>query len=73
MAKLNHKNIVDEKRIIEWDGKEWQHILVIKTNLPLDSTKKTYDSDGLNSMVNEVSLNLKSRKNGFQKVRIEEI
>jgi len=73
MAKLKHKNVVEEKRKIEWDGKEWQHILVIKTDLSLDSTKKTYNSDALNEMVNAVSANLKSRKDGFQKVQIEEV
>lgn len=72
MAKLKHKNVVEEKRVLEWNGKEWQHILVVKTNLSLDSTKKAYDSDALNDMVNTVSANLKSRKDGFQKVQIEE-
>ncbi len=72
MAKLKHKHVVEEKRVIEWNGKDWQHILVVTTDLSLDSTKKAYNSDALNEMVNAVSDNLKKRKDGFQKVQIVE-
>ncbi|RED53264.1 hypothetical protein [Aestuariispira insulae] len=73
MATLRHPRIRKVVRQLEWDGGDWKHILIIKTDLSLNTQSADYDKEAVNQLVTAISTTLKNAKAGYHKIKIEEV
>lgn len=70
---LNHPRIRSVKKQIEWQDGKWNHVLVIATDVRLDTFADDYDSAAVNELVDSVGTALGKARAGFHKVKIEEV
>ena len=73
MSTIHHPHIRKVVRQLEWDGGDWKHVLIIKTDLSLNTQSKDYDKKAVNQLVSAVSNTLKNARAGYHKVKIEEV
>lgn len=68
MTDIRHPRIRNVKRQIEWTDGTWRHVIVVTTDLSLDSRASDYDS----AAVNAIGASLREADAGYQTIRIEE-
>ena len=73
MANIEHPNVVDAKRELEWSGGEWKHVWIVRTDLSLDMTAEDYDSAAVQSLIDAVNNAIRQATRGFHKIRIQEV
>ncbi len=72
MTDIRHPRIRNVKRQIEWTDGTWRHVIVVTTDLSLDSRASDYDSAAVNELVNAIGASLREADAGYQTIRIEE-
>lgn len=72
MTDIRHPRIRNVKRQIEWADGDWRHVIIVSTDLSLDSQAPGYDSAAVNDLVNAIGNRLREAKAGYQTIRIEE-
>ncbi|MTI10075.1 hypothetical protein [Curvivirga aplysinae] len=73
MMKIDVPHIISTKKQMEWSNNKWTHVLIVKTDLALDNESEDYNAGDLQLLLKNISTALKSRKTGFDKIKLEEI
>ncbi|MDX1736669.1 MAG: hypothetical protein R3261_00420 [Alphaproteobacteria bacterium] len=72
MMKIDVPHIVSTKKQMEWFEGKWSHVLIVKTDLCLDTESEDYNASDVKLLLKNVSSAIKSRKSGYHKIKIEE-
>ena len=69
---IDHPNIISVSKQMEWFEGKWSHILIVKTDLCLDTEDDRYDAESVSMILSRLSEAVKARKTGFHKIKLEE-
>lgn len=72
MTDIRHPRVTNVKRQLEWADGNWRHVIIVQTDLTLDSQAPDYDSAAVNGLVNAIGKRLREANAGYQTIRIEE-